>query len=54
MKTAIPLAVAEKNTDPRSESAATTATAPASPRPGVTTRSGHQPPATPVMTIAAP
>jgi hypothetical protein len=53
MKTAIPLAVAVRKTDPRSESAATIATPAASSSPGTTMRSGHQWPVRPVITIAA-
>jgi len=53
MRTAMPLAMVERYTDPASEMAVTTAAAAASSTPGSTAWSGHQPPASPVMTTAA-
>ena len=49
MKTAMPLAVEVRKTDPRSDSAAITSTATTSPSPGSTGLSGHQPPLMPVI-----
>ena len=46
MKTAMPLAVADRKTEPASDSAAMIATASMSPSVGPTTWSGHQPPMT--------
>jgi hypothetical protein len=53
MKTAIPLAVAERNTEPSSEIAATMETPTASSSAGSTIRSGHQWPISPVTSISA-
>ena len=53
MKTAMPLAVEDRNTEPSSDSAAITSTASTSPAPGPTGSSGHQSPVIPVITIAA-
>src|SRR3954454_16221853 len=52
MNTAMPLAVEERTTDPSSESAITTSTAPASSTPGQRMRSGHQWPVSPVIDSA--
>ena len=53
MKTAIPFAVDDRKTEPRSDSPATRATAHASVTPGQAIRSGHQWPTRPVIVIAA-
>ncbi len=53
MKTAIPLAVEDRTTEPASDSAHTIATAAASSIAGSSTRSGHQPPATQMITAAS-
>ena len=53
MKTAIPLAVDDRNTEPPSDSAAMMATASDSPTAGPRMRSGHHPPITHVITVAA-
>ena len=53
MNTAIPLAVADRNTEPASDSAAMSATASASPSAGTTMRSGHQSPVIQVITAVA-
>jgi hypothetical protein len=53
MKTAIPLAVADRKTEPASDTAAMMATASASPSAGTTMRSGHQPPVMRVITAVA-
>ena len=53
MKTAIPFAVEDRTTEPASDSAHRIATAAASSIAGSSTRSGHQPPATQVITAAS-
>ena len=53
MKTAMPFAVEDRNTDPSSDSAAITITPSARAAPGATGSSGHQSPVIPVITIAA-
>ena len=52
MKTAIPLAVADRNTEPASDIAARIATANARPSAGTIRLSGHQPPVSHVITVA--
>ncbi len=54
MRTAMPLAIVDRYTDPASEMAVTITAAAASSIAGSTTSSGHQPPASPVITVDAP
>ena len=53
MNTAIPLAVADRKIEPSRDSAAIRITPAIRATPGPTGSSGHQPPETPVITIAA-
>ena len=53
MKTAIPFAVADSHTEPSRDMPAITRTPAASPSPGPTASSGHQPPVAPVIRTAA-